>query len=179
MPAIRCALHPARLAVDSCPRCRRPRCGADVATYGERGCRACVVTAPTTPVAPYRERVVRAGLAAFGVALVGGSIATQYVDVQFFSVAAPALVGLATGWASAAAAGGPRDARLRRTTLLVAAFAAVLSAALAFRLESGGGQDPLSSWDEVGPPYLAAVFGTLAWPIVFAPPPRKKSRDDE
>ena len=178
MPAIRCALHPARLAVDNCPRCTRPRCGADAATYGDRGCEACAVSVPAAPAAPYAERVVRAGLAAFGVALVGGSIATQYVDVQYFSVIAPGLVGLATGWASAAAAGGPRNARLRRMTLLVAAVAAVLSAGLAFRLEAGGGQDPVSSWDEVGPPYLAAIFGTLAWPIVFAPPARKRPPDE-
>ena len=178
MPATRCALHPARLAVDSCPRCARPRCGADAATYGERGCAACVAAAPATPSAPYLERVVRAGAAAYVVALLGGWIATQYVDVQFFSVLAPALVGLATGWSAAAAAGTPADVRVRRVTLLIGAVAAVLSAGLAFRLESGGGQDPLGSWDEVGPPYLAAVFGTLAWPIVFAPPARKRSADD-
>jgi len=178
MPANRCALHPARLAVGNCPRCARPRCGADAASYGERGCGACVATVAAAPGAPYAERTVRAGLAAFAVALVGGWIATQYVDVQFFSVVAPGLVGLATGWAASAAAGGPRDARLRRTTLLVAAFAAVLSAGLAFRLEAGGGQDPVSSWHEVGPPYLAAIFGTLAWPIVFAPPARKRPPED-
>jgi len=176
--AIRCALHPARVAVDSCPRCQRPRCGADAATYAERGCGACLNPAPVAPRAPYAERLVRAGAAAFVVALVGGWIATQYVDVQYFSLLAPGLVGLATGWAASAAA-GPGGARLRRATLLIGAVAAVLSAALAFRLQSGGGEDPVGSWDEVGPPYLAAVIGTLAWPIVFGPPKRKRSPAEE
>jgi hypothetical protein len=62
--------------------------------------------------------------------------------------------------------------------LLIAAVAALLGAALAFRLESAGGQDPLGSWHEVGPPYLAALVGTLAWPIVFAPPARKPRLDE-
>ncbi|MDQ1748830.1 MAG: hypothetical protein QOD07_3093 [Frankiaceae bacterium] len=178
MPATRCALHPARLAVGSCPRCSRPRCGVDAAAYGERGCGACAAPAPAAPAAPYLERVVRAGAAAYVVALLGGWIATQYVDVQLFSVVAPALVGLATGWAAATAAGTPAGVRVRRVTLLIGAVAAVLSAGLAFRLESGGGQDPVSAWHEVGPPYLAAIFGTLAWPVVFAPPKRKRPADD-
>jgi hypothetical protein len=123
--------------------------------------------------------VVRSGAAAFVVALLGGWVGTQYVDVHVFSVLAPGLVGLATGWAATAAAGGPSDVRLRRATLAVGAAAAVLSAGLAFRLESGGGQDPLGSWGEVGPPYLAAVIGTLAWPIVFGPPTKRPAAADE
>jgi hypothetical protein len=150
----------------------------DAAAYGERGCGACAAPAPAAPAAPYLERVVRAGAAAYVVALLGGWIATQYVDVQLFSVVAPALVGLATGWAAATAAGTPAGVRVRRVTLLIGAVAAVLSAGLAFRLESGGGQDPVSAWHEVGPPYLAAIFGTLAWPVVFAPPKRKRPADD-
>jgi hypothetical protein len=178
MSAIRCALHPARLAVDTCPRCSRPRCGADAAAYGERGCAACANPAPVAAPAPYLERLVRSGLAAFGVALVGGWIGTQYVDVQFFSLAAPGLVGLGTGWAASAAAGGPPNVRLRRWVLVIAAVAAVLSAGLAFRLESGGGQDPVGGWSEVGPPYVAALIGTLAWPIVFAPPTRRPQAEE-
>jgi hypothetical protein len=127
---------------------------------------------------PYVERLVRSGLAAFAIALVGGWIGTQYVDVHFFSVVAPGLVGLATGWAASAAAGAPAGPQARRRTLVVGALAAVLSAGLAFRLESGGGQDPLSSWGEVGPPYVAAVIGTLAWPIVFGPPTRRPPADE-
>lgn len=177
---VRCALHPARLAVDSCPRCNRPRCGADAASYRSTGCAACLaaVETPAGPPVPYAERLVRAGAAAFVVALLGGWVGTQYVDVHVFSVVAPGLVGLATGWAAAAAAGGPADVRLRRVTLLVGAIAAVLSAGLAFRLESGGGEDPVGSWGEVGPPYLAAVLGTLAWPIVFGPPARRPPSDE-
>jgi hypothetical protein len=175
---LRCALHPARLAVDSCPRCARPRCGADASAYEGRGCAACVDPTPVAAPVPYVERMVRAGAAAFVVALLGGWVGTQYVDVHVFSVVAPGLVGLATGWAATAAAGAPATPQLRRLTLLVGAAAAVLSAGLAFRLESGGGQDPVSSWGEVGPPYLAAVIGTLAWPIVFGPPKQRTAPDE-
>lgn len=178
MPATRCALHPARLAVDACPRCSRSRCGADAAQYGSRGCAACADPQPAKPAAPDLERLVRAGVAAFAIALVGGWIGTQYVDVHFFSVVAPGLVGLGTGWAATAAAGGASAPRARRMTLLVGAVAAVLSAGLAFRLESGGGQDPVGSWGEVGPPYLAAVIGTLAWPIVYGPPKQRPPTDE-
>jgi len=179
MPATRCAVHPARVSVDRCPRCARPRCGVDAAEHGARGCGACLSPAPESPGAPYLERLVRAGVAAFMVALVGGWIATQYVDVQYFSLVAPGLVGLATGWAASAAAGAPADVRVRRATLVVGAVAAVLSAGLAFRLQSAGGEDPVGSWHEVGPPYLAAVIGTLAWPIVFGPPSGKRSPVDD
>jgi len=179
MPATRCAVHPARVSVDRCPRCARPRCGVDAADYDGRGCGACLNPAPVAPGAPYLERLVRSGAAAFVVALIGGWIGTQYVDVQYFSLVAPGLVGLATGWAASAAAGAPADVRIRRAALLIGAVAAVLSAGLAFRLQSGGGQDPVGSWHEVGPPYLVAVIGTLAWPIVFGPPTRNGSAADD
>jgi hypothetical protein len=115
--------------------------------------------------------LVRAALGAYAIAILGGWVGTQYVDVHLFSVVAPALVGLASAWAATAAAGATvTGAQARRRVALVAAAGAVLSAALAFRLESGGGQDPLGSWGEVGPPYLFAIVGTLAWPVLFSAP---------
>jgi hypothetical protein len=102
--------------------------------------------------------------------MLGGAVATQYVDVHIFATVAPGLVGLAVAWAASAAAGRPAGAAGWRVGV-IAAVMAVLSAGLAFRLVTGG-QDPLGSVGDVGPPYLAAVLGTLAWPLLFGPPKR-------
>ena len=109
------------------------------------------------------------------VALVGGWIGTQYARNRGFSLIAPALVGMATAWAAAAASGGAaagskRDSRL---VSLVAAAAAVLSAALAFRVYAAGGLSPWHPAGRVVPPYVAAVVGVLAWPLLFGPPKRR------
>src|ERR1700761_2912200 len=62
-PAVpRCAAHPARLAVDRCPRCARPRCAADADRGG--GCAICRSRmARTGRVASRLEAATRAGLA--------------------------------------------------------------------------------------------------------------------
>ena len=169
----RCAAHPARRAVDACPVCGRERCGADAAGYGAAGCPSCATARPAAPPAPLAELVVRAGLAAFAVALVGGWIGTQYVRNKGFSWIAPALVGIAVAWA-ASAAGGPAP---RRLTATLASVAAVLSAAMAFRVYAAGGLSPLHPAGRVLPPYVAAVVGVLAWPLLFGPP--KKRPDDD
>ena len=170
--ASRCATHPARPAIDRCPVCDRPRCGVDAEIYAARGCPACYrPTVNNEP--PRRELLVRAGLAALGVAFVGGWVATQYVRQHVFSLLAPALVGLAVSGAAAAAGRGlPRVQRL-----LIAAGAAVLSAAIAFTLTPGG-QSPLHPIGTVVPPYLAAVIGVIAWPVLFASP-RSSVRDGQ
>ena len=170
--ASRCAAHPARRAVDDCPVCGRPRCGTDAVGFGRSGCPACT-TAPVEVPAPGRpELLVRAGLAAMLVALVGGWIGTQYARNRGFSLIAPALVGIAVAWAVAAAAGGGQLSR--RLLTLVAAVAAVLSAALAFRVYAAGGLSPWHPAGRVLPPYVAAVVGVLAWPLLFGPPKRPR-----
>ena len=71
-PRLQCAVHPSRPAVDDCPVCGRPRCGADVAAVAT-GCLGCVseTAAPVATVRPPGdlERLVRATLAAYAVAL--------------------------------------------------------------------------------------------------------------
>jgi hypothetical protein len=172
--ASRCAAHPARRAVDSCPVCGRPRCGADAAGYAGLGCPACASTRPPAPAPRLAELAVRAGLAAFAIALLGGWIGTQYVRNKGFSWIAPGLVGLAAAWAAGAAGG----AAPRRVTSLVAAGAAVLSAALAFRVYVAGGLSPLHPAGRVLPPYVAAVVGVLAWPLLFGPTGRRHDDED-
>ena len=166
-PATRCAVHPSRRAADACPVCARPRCGADAATYSRRGCAACV-DAPAPPPRPtVGERLVRAALACFGVAFAGGWVAAQYVDTQWFALVAPALVGLACAGAATSASGPPR----MRASLVVAAAMAVLATGLSDRLVPGGQNLFLPASHRL-PPYLAAVLGALAWPLLFPPPKR-------
>src|SRR3954469_19185257 len=108
---------------------------------GGEGAPACRTAGVEAPAPARAELLVRAGLAALAVALVGGWIGTQYARNRGFSLIAPALVGMAAAWAAAAASeGGPAD---RRVVSLIAAAAAVLSAALAFRVYAAGGLSPL------------------------------------
>jgi hypothetical protein len=170
--ASRCAVHPARRAVDVCPVCGRPRCGTDAKDFGRAGCPACADLGMTAPAAGRGELLVRAGLAAMTVALVGGWIGTQYARNRGFSLIAPALVGMAAAWATTTAAG--RGSASRRLVSLVAAVAAVLSAALAFRVYAAGGLSPVHPAGRVLPPYAAAVAGVLSWPLLFGPPKRPR-----
>jgi hypothetical protein len=109
--------------------------------------------------------MVRAGLAAFAVSIAGAWLAAQYVDTQYFAVVAPALVGLGCGWAATSLAG---PALTRRATALAAA-AAVVATGLSDRLVPGGQNLFLPASHRL-PPYLAAVVGALAWPLLFGPP---------
>jgi hypothetical protein len=169
--ASRCAVHPARRAVDECPVCERPRCGADAVDFGRSGCPACTATAAEAPDAGRAELLVRAGLAALAVAMLGGWIGTQYARNRGFSWIAPALVGMGVAWAADTAVSGQVS---RRVVSLIAAVAAVLSAALAFRVYAAGGLSPLHPAGRVLPPYAAAVVGVLAWPLLFGPPKRPR-----
>lgn len=166
--SMRCAVHPSRRAADTCPVCDRPRCGVDAASFQATGCGACVVATRARPPAPVAERLLRAALAAFAIAFVGAWVAAQYVDTQWFGLVAPALVGLACAWAATSAAGRPRGA----SVLVLAAVAALLATALSDRLVPGG-QNLFLPPSHRLPPYLAAVLGALAWPVLFpAPKPR-------
>lgn len=167
----RCAVHPARRAADTCPVCGRPRCGADVSAYAGSGCAACASTAEQPAPVPAGERAVRAALAALAVSFVGAWVAAQYVDTQYFAVIAPALVGLGCAWAASAAGRGLPS----RLVLVVAAATAVLGTALSDRLVPGGQNLFLPASHRL-PPYLAAVLGALAWPVLFGPPRRRTER---
>jgi hypothetical protein len=110
---------------------------------------------------------VRSGLAALATAVVGGWVVTQHVNVHLMSLIAPALLGLAACWA-ATAAGGARSVAQRRLVLLVAAAGAIAGTALGFRL-FGRPLTPLHPLNQVGPPYLTALAGVLAWPLLAGP----------
>jgi len=163
----RCATHPARLAADACPVCGRARCAPDATAYVGRGCGVCAMVPPDR-VPGVVEVGVRSGLAALATAVVGGWVVTQHVNVHLMSLIAPALLGLATCWA-ATAAGGARSAPQRRVVLLAAAVGAIAGTALGFRL-FGRPLTPLHPWHQVGPPYLTALAGVLAWPLLAGQP---------
>lgn len=169
---MRCAVHPSRPALDACPVCGRPRCAADAAAHGPRGCAACALpaTAPGPPPAPVLERLVRGALAALGAAVLGGLVAAQYVDAELFAHLTPVVVGAACGAAAQAASGvvrGPERGRGRTADLVrvEAAVAAVLGVGLGFVLE--GSRDPLSGHAVL--PSLLAVAGAVLWTL----PPRR------
>ncbi|MCU1591490.1 MAG: hypothetical protein JWP11_2746 [Frankiales bacterium] len=168
-PGARCAVHPSRPAVDACPVCGRPRCGADAAAP-VRGCLACTpldsataaVVAPPTDV----ERLVRATLAAYAVALLGGPVGSEYVGATVFEYLGPFVVGVICGGAATRAAGTDGRDRIGRAVRGLSALLAVLSVAFSFVLEES--RDALSVSPQVLLPYAAAVAGAILWTI----PPR-------
>ena len=166
----RCATHPARLAVDACPVCGRGRCAPDRAGYAERGCGVCVVQSGAAHPPSTAEVAVRAGVAALATAIAGGWIVTQHVNVHLMSLFAPALLGLAVCW-MATAAGGPRTRDQRLLVLAIAGVAAIVGTALGFRL-FGQPLTPMHPGHQVGPPYLAALVGVLAWPLIGGTQPK-------
>lgn len=180
-PRQRCAVHPARPAVDSCPTCGRPRCGADAAAL-PGACHACGDAPPVADVAPARplpddERLVRGGLAAYAVAVLGGWVVSEYVGATLFSYAGPFLLGLFCGTAATRAAGTDRGAGAGRTVAArvrwLAVVIGVLGVALGFLLE--GSRSPVSGGLDVLVPYALTVvggwFGTL--------PPKGQGRGTE
>jgi len=166
-PGLRCSVHPARRAADRCHVCDRPRCGADAAEHGEAGCAACRETPAAILPARPGELWVRCALAGLAVAFVGGWIAAQYVDTQYFATVAPGLVGLAAAWATSAAA--PRLPP--RLTLSVAVAAGLIGTALSDRLVPGG-QNLFAPPGHRLPPYAAVIIGVAAWRLLFAQPAR-------
>ncbi len=115
------------------------------------------------------EHVVRGGLAAFLVAVLGGVVATQYVGAKVFSIVVPALVGVACGAAAVAAASAPPRSVAATLVRAGAIVAAVLGTAYGFRLVVGGGS-AVSPLGTVLPPYAAAATGAWVWTM----PPRRR-----
>ena len=169
-------MHPARPAVDRCPVCDRPRCGADAIGAG---CQACggvpAVSVPRTPPATDVERLVRAALAAFGAALLGGVVASEYVGATVFSFVFPFVVGVLSGWAATSAARTDGRDLLGRRVRAVGALYGVLGVGFGFVLEKS--QDPASFDWQVLLPYVCAVAGAVLW--TTPPRPRPDRSDDE
>lgn len=108
-----------------------------------------------------QERLVRAGLAVYPLVLLGGWISTQYWHDRFFSLIVPGLVGLGCA-AVATAAGG------RGVGTIVAIPAGLLAVALSYALVPGGAGLLAPPGQEL-PPYVAALVGVAAWPVLFGP----------
>ncbi|MDX6273742.1 MAG: hypothetical protein QOJ92_952 [Frankiales bacterium] len=159
----RCATHLSRPAVDACPVCARPRCGAEAAEHRALGCEACLAARRSVKAPwPTRARVVAGLLTGFLVSVAGGWVSSQYVGATGFDLAAPALTGLATGIAATSAARTHGRGSLDWPLRWACAGLAVLGTALSFRLVVGGGDSPFTPASVVLPPYLAAVGGALA-----------------
>jgi hypothetical protein len=167
----RCAVHPSRPAVDDCPVCGRPRCGADAADVAV-GCRGCVSdgeVAATRGAPPSEiEQLVRASLAAYAVALIGGPIGSEYVGATIFEYLGPFVVGMICGGAATRAAHTNGHGQIGRAVRGIAAGLAVLGVAFSFLLEKS--QDVLSGSPHVLLAYAAAVAGALLWTM----PPRSR-----
>lgn len=174
-PGTRCGVHPVRRAVDRCPVCSLARCAADAEQAPGGGCASC----GGTPVGQSRdarrrpterERLVRAALAAHGVAVLGGVVAAQYVGAQLFAYLTPFVVGVLTAAAAQAAAGGVRTGPLVQRVRAVALLYALLGVALGFAIERS--QDVVSQGALV--PYAAAVAGVVLWTL----PPKAPASDE-
>ncbi len=166
-PGERCAAHPGRPAADPCPVCRLPRCAADAASA--TGCLICEGRTVGPTARPSLGTGPLAGAAALThvVAIAAAYIGQQYVEVHWFSLLVPAGVGIVCAIAAERGAGRARGVPLR----VLAAVYAVVSTALAFRLEAS--VDVLGPIGTVGPPYLAAAVGAWFW---TQPPSAKKTR---
>jgi hypothetical protein len=118
---------------------------------------------------------VRAGLATVPVAILGGFIAQEYVEVHIFSWLTPALIGLAASWAASAAVA--RTAVRWFVPVFAAVAAGLLGTALGLRLYPNGPNVVLHPFSLVGWPYFGAVVGAVLWPLVVGGPRRAASDD--
>jgi hypothetical protein len=162
--AERCAVHPARPSIGHCPVCAEPRCAADAGDTGGSCLVCCGVPVGAADANPVTLRALAgAGLLATPVVLLGGGIASEYVDAHLFSLAVPAVLGVVVGLATERGAGPARGLPLR----LLAVFYAVLGAAYGFWFEPGTGS-PFHPVGRVLPPYLLAAAAAWLWTV----PPR-------
>ncbi|MCU1600253.1 MAG: hypothetical protein JWO22_962 [Frankiales bacterium] len=160
----RCAAHPGRPAVDTCPVCERSRCGADAAEARGGGCAVCHgVTESRAHVAPsLLELRVRGLVAAHLAATLWGFVVAEYVQADLFEYAAPAILGAVVGGATLSASGQPRGTEGTRTRL-VAALYALLGCAFGFVKE--GTFTVFSTSTDVLIPYAVAVGACWLWTL--------------
>ena len=171
MATERCAAHPGRPAVDTCPVCALPRCGVDSMRAPGGGCTLCAGGKPAPGAArDPRELLVRALLAANAVAVVWGYVTAEYVGAEIFKYLSPMVLGVLCGGAASAAAANPSRGRLSQQVRLLSVLYAVLGSALGFVLEGTYTATDVSI--DVLVPYLIAA--AAAW-LYTAPPGRKKT----
>ncbi len=164
----RCAAHPSRPAVDACPVCARPRCGADAALLAATGCSLCAALGPAGGSAGRvvrspepLERFVRAALASYAVALAGGLIASEYVQSGLFSYVGPFVVGVVCGGAALKAGATDGRGEVGTRVRAISAVLAVLGVAYGFALEAS--QPILSAGTLL--PYVCAAAGAILWTV--------------
>ncbi|MGN6472721.1 MAG: hypothetical protein ACTHK4_03605 [Mycobacteriales bacterium] len=172
--SLRCAVHPSRPASDRCPNCDRPRCVDDAVSHGVAGCTACLSQAPERPPPSRLEALVATAQVIVPVAVIGGWIYSQYVEVHIFSWLVPILIGIA----GVSPGSFLRFPQPRRHPLAVGVVAGVLGTAFGFRLFPHGPHNPLQPAHEVVFPYLCAALGAAVWPIVLGPPRKPKPTAD-
>lgn len=165
-PAERCVAHPSRPSVGRCPVCARPRCGADARGPGCAVCHGGPSVVTRRPP-PEGELVVRAALAAYGMAMLAGVVLQEYPGAPWFKYLAPAVGGVACGLVATAAAGEPRGSVLQRVRLVAVVYA-VLATALGFVLD--GTYGVLDAKADVLLPYVCAAGACWLW---TAPPRRR------
>jgi hypothetical protein len=115
------------------------------------------------------ERLVRAALAAYSVALLGGLVASEYVGATVFSYLGPFVVGVVSGGAATRAAATDGRGALGTRVRVLAAIYAVVGVGLSFLIE--GSLSVLSASPDVLLPYAAAAAGAVLWTM---PPRRSK-----
>lgn len=164
----RCAAHPGRPAVDTCPVCERPRCGSDAADAVGGGCAVChgVTEARSHPPASALELLVRGVVAANLMAVVWGFVEAEYVQAGVFQYLAPLVLGAFTGGVAMAAAGQPRGVAGTRMRLIAVGYA-LLGCGWGFVKEGTFGV--LSTSGDVLLPYLLAAVACWGWTLPAKP----------
>ncbi|MDQ6649801.1 MAG: hypothetical protein M3Z02_06755 [Actinomycetota bacterium] len=164
-PSLRCAVHPARPALDRCPVCRQPRCGVDADLSPGGGCLRCSGVAAGLPVGHPRStagRLVTAVLAVVPATVAAAWVSSQYVGAAVFSLVLPGLTGCLCGWVVLRAAGGADRTALGYAVRTLAVVAAAAGTACSF-LFVPGGESALHPAGRVVPPYAVAVAAAWLW----------------
>ena len=174
---LRCAMHPGRAAVDTCPVCLRSRCGADLLD-GKSGCGSCrgavdaALRAAVPAALPGLEPYVRAALAGNLAAVLGGLVTSEYIGAPFFAFVAPFLVGVLCGGAALRSARTDGRGLVGGRIRVIGVGYALLGVGVGFKVVPGGGSafSPVTS---VVLPYLCAAVGAALWTM---PPKRRGPR---
>lgn len=170
-PALRCAVHPALPAVDTCPVCRRPRCANDAALAPGGGCLTCEGVRPRSGPPPLDLRaLVGAGVLCGIVTPVVGKVASEYVGAGWVGWTMPVFAGVAVAIAAEAGARRKRGRLLR----IVAAVYSVLAIAVGLADPRAAGSPFTPVGRVLG---LYALAAATAW--FWTAPPRVVARRDD
>ncbi len=168
--ALRCAVHPALPAVDTCPVGSRPRCAADAVAAPGGGCLACEGRrVPPGPPPLNLRAIVGAACLSGIVAVPAGLVSSEYVGAGFVGWVVPVFVGVVV---SIAAEAGARARRGRALRFLAAGYS-VLAIAIGLANPRAAGS-PFTPVGRVVGLYAVAVAASWLWTA----PPRVVHRDD-